>query len=230
MGVGAEIGQGVAQVAAPIAGSIIQNIGSARQARRAQEFTERMRNTAHQAEVKDLIAAGLNPILSAGGSGASSPEGVFYQPENIFRTTGDDIKRAIETVPERKSKLASAYLSSALKTQAEQQTTNLQATTDLIKAQKTREISAADVNSATAAKIRAETPEKQVRSGIANTIQMGIAAMKKAVERTASSAGEAWVNFQRSGAEFQKRTEKLSTEMERQGYEWRAGEWHKKRP
>lgn len=48
---------------------------SAEQARINREFQERLSNTAHQREVKDLIAAGLNPILSTKYAGASSPSG-----------------------------------------------------------------------------------------------------------------------------------------------------------
>lgn len=49
----------------------------AEQASTAMQFSERMASTQHQREIKDLYAAGLNPILSGtGGMGAAAPSGV----------------------------------------------------------------------------------------------------------------------------------------------------------
>jgi len=65
-------------------GGILRNRAAAASADKSMEFQRWMAEHAHQMEVSDLRAAGLNPILSAtGGSGARASGGATYDPENV---------------------------------------------------------------------------------------------------------------------------------------------------
>jgi len=58
-----------------VGGNLISSAAGFISAERQMKFQERMASTQHQREVKDLRAAGLNPILSARLGGSSTPPG-----------------------------------------------------------------------------------------------------------------------------------------------------------
>jgi hypothetical protein len=115
-----------------LAGQSSANKANAQLASEANATSIDLANTAHQREVKDLIAAGLNPMLSYHTSGSATPQLHVAKMEN----TADSASR-------------SASAASNVGLNAMQQA--------LMRSQIDTQESQADLNSASAAKVRAET-------------------------------------------------------------------------
>lgn len=78
-----------------LAGTYLTNQMQKREAEKQRVFQKQASDTAHQREVKDLRAAGLNPIISAGGSGASTPSGAQASLQDMGKSISSGISNAI---------------------------------------------------------------------------------------------------------------------------------------
>lgn len=82
---------------------------NANQAKINRDWQAEMSNTAHQREVADLRAAGINPILSAYGSGASTPSGSSASADTSYAAAmGSIAQSALSTAGSLASAIESA--------------------------------------------------------------------------------------------------------------------------
>lgn len=171
---------------ANIVGTIVDAVTthSANQANVAQANANReFARNAHQIEVADLYKAGLNPMLSYRGQGASLGGGVMADVKPITRDTGEKINSAMMIQNQANLMKAQTGLATAGTAKAEAEALNINADTKLKRVHMIGGLASADQARTTADLHRAEIPRieedvKRITSLI--KVQGMEAALKKA--------------------------------------------------
>lgn len=114
-----------------LGGTYYQNEQNKELSAETRAWQQHMASTSHQREVNDLRAAGLNPILSAGGGGAAVPPGATATMENM----GEGISKGIETAMAMRMQNKELEGKDAMIANLEAETSNKQKTSNLLTAQ-----------------------------------------------------------------------------------------------
>lgn len=99
------------------ASSLASSFATAAQAKKQMDFQKMMSDTAHQRQVKDLIAAGLNPILATGGKGASTPSGSMAQIQDPVKSAATAYVQRQQLKNLKQQNLTQAYQQNLLRAQ-----------------------------------------------------------------------------------------------------------------
>lgn len=100
-----------------IAGDVVSGLFSAREASKQRDFQKKMSDTSYQRAVKDLEAAGLNPMLAYSQGGASTPAGAQGSIPTGIGERAVNASRAASMAPVERA----ALQATTLKTEAERQ-------------------------------------------------------------------------------------------------------------
>lgn len=94
------------------------NKKAAQQAQAQMNFQERMRDTQYQSKVKDLMAAGLNPMLAYGGGGNAAPSGTSAPVIDAISSGVSSANQARQVTAAVKAQESQVELNKALESKA----------------------------------------------------------------------------------------------------------------